>query len=154
MINLWNREILRCHDGCGVNGRLYHGILVVWGRKRRNPDTYEVYMVSWWRHDLDTFSALLALCRENPTVAVGPKVQQCGVLISSIMKNEKVLDKQSRFRWFEMAWRSCQVIVMLPHHDAAQQLCDLNAERDLATGKFTHRSVSLDPFKPFLCDRT
>ena len=59
---------------------------------------------SWWRHQMETFSALLALCEENPSVtgefpAQRPVTQNFDVFFDLRLK--KRLSKQSRRRWFE-----------------------------------------------------
>ena len=34
-------------------------------------DGYQFFMISWWRHQMETFSVLLALCEGNPPVTGG-----------------------------------------------------------------------------------
>ena len=68
----------------------------------------------WWRHQMKTFSALLALCEGNPPVTGGfpsqrPVTRSFDVFFHLHM--DKRLNKQSRRRWFETAssslWRHC-----------------------------------------------
>ena len=66
-------------------------------------------MQSWWRHQMETFSALLALCEENPPVTGG--FPHTGQLTRSFdvffdLRYNKRLSKQSRRRWFETPSRS------------------------------------------------
>ena len=62
-----------------------------------------------WRHELETFSALLALYEEGPPVTGGfpskrPVTQNFDVFFD--MRLNKQLSKQSGRRWFETPWRS------------------------------------------------
>ena len=61
---------------------------------------------TWWRHEMETFPALLTLCEGNPPVTGGfPHEDQCrGALISSLTC--KRLSKLSRCQWFEAPKRS------------------------------------------------
>ena len=77
----------------------------------------------WWRHQVETFSALLALCEgsplvsgRNPLVTGGfpsqrPVMQSFDGFFDLCMN--KQLSKQSRRRWFEMPsralWCHCNV---------------------------------------------
>ena len=74
---------------------------------------------SWWRHQMETFSALLALCEENPSVtgefpAQRPVTQNFDVFFDLRLK--KRLSKQSRRRWLETPpcslWRHCNLVIM------------------------------------------
>ena len=69
---------------------------------------------SWWRHQMETFSALLANCAGNSTVpgefpAQKPVTQSFDVFC---LRLNKRLSKQSRGWWFETAsrslWRHCK----------------------------------------------
>ena len=68
----------------------------------------------WWRHQMETFSALLALCAGNSPVTgefppQRPVTQSFDV--SLICELNKRLSKQSRGWWFEtpshLLWRHC-----------------------------------------------
>ena len=64
---------------------------------------------SWWRHQMETFSALLALCAGNSPVAgefpsQRPVPRSFDVFFEMCLN--KWLWKQSRRRWFETPWRS------------------------------------------------
>ena len=60
--------------------------------------------MSWWRHQIEMFSASLALCEWNPKVTIGflSQSQWCGTLIYFFyLRLNKQWSKQSRRRWFE-----------------------------------------------------
>ena len=64
---------------------------------------------AWWRHQLETFSASLALCERNPPVAGGfssnrPVTRSFDIFFG--VRLDRRLRKQSRCRWFEMPWCS------------------------------------------------
>ena len=63
----------------------------------------------WWRHQIETFSALLPLCAGNSPVtgeipSQRPVTLSCDVFFD--LHLNKVLSKQSRGWWFETPWRS------------------------------------------------
>ena len=65
--------------------------------------------MSWWRHEIDTFSALLALCAGNSPVtgefpSQRPVTQSFGVFFD--LRLNKRLTKQSCGWWFETPSRS------------------------------------------------
>ena len=71
--------------------------------------------ISWWRHQMEAFSALLALCAGNSPVTgefPSQKGQLCGLRCFFDVGPHKLLNRQSNDRWFETTWRSCDVIVM------------------------------------------
>ena len=68
----------------------------------------------WWRHQIETCSALLALCMGNSPVtrefpAQRPVTRNFGIFFD--LRLNKRLSKQSRRRWFETSprslWRHC-----------------------------------------------
>ena len=66
---------------------------------------------SWWRHQMETFSALLALCAENSPVtgefpSQRPVTQSFDVFFD--LRLNKRLSKHSRRRWFETP--SCSLL--------------------------------------------
>ena len=76
---------------------------------------------SWWRHQMETFSALLALCAGNsPVPGNSPhKGQWRGALMFFFyLRLNKRLSKQSIAWWFETLsrplWRHCNVVSLLP----------------------------------------
>ena len=81
--------------------------------------TLAVY-ISWWRHKMETFSALLALCAGNsPTTgefsSQRPVTQSFDVFFD--LRLNKRLSKQWWCRWFETPsrplWRHCNAIVQM-----------------------------------------
>ena len=71
----------------------------------------------WWRHQMETFSALLAICKGNSPVP-GEFPAQRSVTRScdffDLLPNKR-LSKQSWGWWFYTSSRSLNVIVMLYH---------------------------------------
>ena len=72
------------------------------------------YSYTWWRHQMETFSALLALCGGNSPVngefpPQKPVTRSFDVCFG--LRLNKRLSKPSRRRWFEMPsrsfWRHC-----------------------------------------------
>ena len=64
---------------------------------------------TWWRHQMETFSMLLALCAGNSLVTVEfpsqrPVTQSFGVFFD--LHLNKRMSKPSRRQWFEMPLRS------------------------------------------------
>ena len=71
--------------------------------------------VTWWRHQIESFSALLAICAGNSPVtgefpAQRPVTRSFDVFFD--MRLNKPLNKQSWGWWFETPSRSLDVIVM------------------------------------------
>ena len=73
-------------------------------------------MASWWRPQMETLPALLALCEGNPPVTSGfpHKGQWRGTLVFSLICER--LSRQSRCRWFETPsrslWCHCNVMII------------------------------------------
>ena len=68
------------------------------------PSAGLVQVTSWWRHQMETFSMLLALCAGNSSVtgefpAGRPVTRSFGVFFDVHLN--KQLSKQSRRRWYE-----------------------------------------------------
>ena len=64
---------------------------------------------SWWRHQMKTLSALLALCEEKPPVTGRFPLQKSVTLSFDVffdLRLNKRLSKQSSHRWFETPSRS------------------------------------------------
>ena len=83
------------------------------------PDCHEHFVASWLRHEIETFSALLALCEGDPPVTGGlwggctgdrwiPLTKandaERGCFLLSLLN--KRLRKQSRRQWFKTPSRS------------------------------------------------
>ena len=72
------------------------------------------YEYTWWRHQMETFSALLAICAGNSTVPVEFPTQRPVTLSFDVyfdLRPNKRLSKQSWGWWFETLswslWRHC-----------------------------------------------
>ena len=74
------------------------------------------FRISWWRHQMETFSALLALCAGNSPVTgefptQRPVTQSVDVFFD--LRLNKRLNKQSWGWWFETPprplWRHCNI---------------------------------------------
>ena len=77
----------------------------------------ETIVNSWWRHQMETFSALLALCAGNSPVAGEFLAQRPGMGSLDVFYDlslNKRLSKQSWDWWFETLshplWRHCNVL--------------------------------------------
>ena len=79
-----------------------------------NMSSQSVYDVACWRHRMEAFFVLLALCEENPLYSGGfpsqrPVTRSYKVFFD--LRLNKWLSKQSRRRWFETPsrslWRHC-----------------------------------------------
>ena len=77
---------------------------------------------AWWRHQMETFSALLALCAGNSPVtgeflAQRPVTRNIDVFFDLRLKKQS--SKQSRRRWFEKPprslWRHCNEHCMVAY---------------------------------------
>ena len=84
----------------------------------RHIRTHNISTGTWWRHQMETFSALLALCAGNSTVtgefpSQRPETRSFDVLFD--LRLNKRLSKQSRGWWFETPscslWRHCNEII-------------------------------------------
>ena len=76
----------------------------------------EVASKTWWRHQMETLSAFLALCEGNSPVTGGFPSQRPakrGFDVFFDLRMNIRLSKQSRRRWFETPsrsyWRHCNV---------------------------------------------
>ena len=70
----------------------------------KSPHPQSMTLITLWRHQMETFSVLLALCEGNPPVASGfpsqrPMTRSFDVFFDQCLN--KWLSKQSRRRWFE-----------------------------------------------------
>ena len=73
------------------------------------PWECDVTVSSWWRHEMETFSALLALCAGNSPVtgefpAQRPMIRSFDIFFN--LRLNKRLSKQSLWWWFETPSRS------------------------------------------------
>ena len=65
----------------------------------------DVMPVPWWRHEMETFSALLALCEGEPPGTV-TNASDAELWCFFHLRPNKRLRKQLRRWWFEMPWGS------------------------------------------------
>ena len=112
IITLWFKLIMHVSFnyacGCGVVEVFYICVGVV-----------QCHIKSWWRHQLETFSALLAICAENSAVTGEfpthrPVTRSFDVFFD--LRLNKRLGKQSWGWWLETLsrplWRHCNVYVI------------------------------------------
>ena len=111
--NLMDRnEILR-HNLCGLKGILT-GIFHINPGCRKYIS--QLFYIPWWRHQMETFSALLAICAGNSSVpgefpTQRPVTQSFDVFFD--LHLNKRLSNQSRGCWFETPSCLYDVTVML-----------------------------------------
>ena len=91
-------------------------ITLEWAQKQF---VMRVYSLSWWRHQMETFSALLAICAGNSPASgefptQRPVTRSFDVYFD--LRPDKRLSKQSLGWWFETLssslWRQCNVIAL------------------------------------------
>ena len=127
----------------------YANIITVSVRYASLPST-------WWRHRMETFSALLARCAGNSPItgefpSERPVMRSFDVLFS--LRLNKRLSKQSRRRWFETHGFHYDVIVMFPQ-TAKSQVTILTPPHRLGRSDFSQRpSGSLSKMADSLCAR-
>ena len=87
-----------------------------WRFVRETHHSQKASNVAWWRHQMKTFSALLALCRRNSPVTgefptQRPVTRSFDVFFD--LRLDKRLSKQSWGWWFETPsrpiWRHCNI---------------------------------------------
>ena len=84
---------------------------------------------SWWRHQMEAFSALLALCARNSPVTCEFPIQRPVMRSFDVffdLRLNKRLSIQSRGWWFETPscsfWRHCYVFTEM-HRNKLRQKC-------------------------------
>ena len=83
--------------------------VVVFGPHQPHPFLSGLLYLSWWRHQMETFSALLALCAGNsPVTGEFPawKPVTRSLDVSFDLRQNKMLNKQSWGWWFKMSSHS------------------------------------------------
>ena len=99
-----------------INWTLSTRFVCILSRKctKRSKDYYPENSLTWWRHQMETFSALLALCAGNSPVpgefpTQRPVTRSFDVFLD--LRPNKWLNKHSWGWWFEMPsrslWRHC-----------------------------------------------
>ena len=90
-------------------GWIFYNLWSVWWDVLCDLSTILNYFISWWHHQMETFSSLLALCERNsPVTGEFPSqrpVAQSFEVFFDLLQN-KGMCKESRRRWFEMPLRS------------------------------------------------
>ena len=83
----------------------------------QGPDLLITWYLSWWRHQMETFSALLSLCAGNSLVTIEFPAQRSVTRSFDVfydLRLDKRFRKQSWGWWFEtpsrLLWRHCNVI--------------------------------------------
>ena len=100
-----------------------------WHRKpmQQKSRYWHAYLRTWWHHQMETFSALLAICAGNSPVlgefpAQRPVMRSFDVFFH--LRLNKRLSKQSWGCWFEMLlrplWRHCNGIFQFQHHKGSK----------------------------------
>ena len=94
---------------------------------------------AWWRHQMETFSALLAVCEGNPSVtgefpSQRPMTRSFDILFH--LRQNKRLNKQSRRRLFETPspslWRYCNGFNdTAPYHGHWKPVIELGIKSDV-----------------------
>ena len=116
-----------------VTREIFYMITPSWFAQRSKnltaPHHWPLCERSWWRHQMETFSALLAICAGNSPVtgelpAQRPVTRSFDVFFD--LRLNKRLSKQWRGRWFETPsrswWRHCNDLIVtavsmpLRHH--------------------------------------
>ena len=87
------------------------------------PGDVALFLITWWRHQMETFFALLAICAGNPPVtgeflSQRPVTRSFDVFFD--LRLNKRLSKQSWGWWFETPsrslWHHCNVRCFSPCH--------------------------------------
>ena len=72
------------------------------------------HSMTWWSHQMETFSVVLGLCERNPSAIGGFPTQRPATWSFDVffeLRLNRRLSKESRRRWFEMPlhslWRHC-----------------------------------------------
>ena len=103
---------------------LYHKLKIAWLRtdltRRELPNHIPSWNNAWWRQQMETFSALLALCAGNsPDIGEFPSQRPVTRSFDVIfdLRLNKWLSKQWEHRWFvtpsRSLWRHCIVTHLL-----------------------------------------
>ena len=90
-----------CAQLCTIICTIQLAFVHIW-----NTDDYQ-HIFTWWRHQMETFSALLAICAGNSSVAgefpaQRPVMRSFDVFFD--LRTNKRLSKQWRGWWFETTW--------------------------------------------------
>ena len=129
-LNQWWSDYWRIYASLGLNGLNKNHCLLIHVLLQFDSNgaaaksfKFRNHQEPWWRHQMETFSALLALCEGNSPVS-GEFTPQRPVTRSFdlffYLRLNKQLNKQSRGWWFETPsrsfWRHCND----PHESGCQ----------------------------------
>ena len=116
------------------NGTKKTSELIITGRlwdKSAGDRSLFVCSDSWWRHQMETFSMLLAICAGNSPVPGEFPTQRSVTRSFDVffdMRLNRRLSKQSWGWWFETLsrpfWRQCNVISYMFTLDSSDAICD------------------------------
>ena len=96
----------------------------------QGPCRYDIIMIvnwtcggsgPWWRHYMETLSALLSLCEGNPALTSGSHRKRTIMQsfdVSFVVSLNSLLNKQSSCKWFETPWRDVTVMRYLQRDPA------------------------------------
>ena len=131
----------QCVNGWLLGNKCEANLEFIW-KVFRDFETFSK-VISRWRHEMQTFSALLPLCVVNSSVT-GEFPAQMAVTRSVVffdLRLTKRLSKQSRRRWFETPsrslWRDCNGILEHLIKIISRWACYADTARLLNT--WTHR---------------
>ena len=107
-------------------GRCANGLCRYWQmwKCRVESVSYLVHGLTWWRHQMETFSGLLAFCAGNSSVTgefptQKPVTRSFDVFFDLRLNNR--FRKQSWGWWFEMTlcplWRHCNDLIKIGEHN-------------------------------------
>ena len=105
-------KVTRVIDSKGQFDRSLHAIFQFWSAICKRSSALPR---RWWRHDIGTSSAILALCVGNPPAIVESSLEVpelCSFKVLCGSSTNKPLHKQSSCHWFETPWHPCGVIVL------------------------------------------
>ena len=122
--NTWHGKGCRIVYNHEITSRIPHP-----SNRRTCPKLTKLTHKSWWRHQMETFSALLALCAGNSPVtdeflAQRPVTRSFDVFFD--LRLNKQFNKQSWDWWFETLsrslWRHCNVLCVEPTAPIGKQM--------------------------------
>ena len=103
-----------------INCMTYHSFQCRWSvdSLHKGPVIRTGFPFPWWRHDMKTISASLALYEGNPPVMdfsrKGPVMRRPAFSLMVVWINSVI--KQSNCRWLETPWCSHNVMTLCEHH--------------------------------------
>ena len=116
-------------------------------------NVYLFGLISWWRHQMETFSALLALCVGNSPVtgefpSQRPKTRSFDVFFD--LRPNKRLSKKS-WGWWDSLWRHCYVCVNQRAPSHCQRAWEKEADAEKGVERDTWNNVWVSVNNDFFC---